>query len=330
MTMISYARNREDVRLARVLTDADGFFIDVRADGPAWHSVTRHFYERGWRGIHVEPRAPIADALRRERARDITVEATLAPVANAGGNDASTGTTGAAAVTTLAAVCEQHGVAAIDVLSIEARGDERSALAGHDWQRWRPRVVVVEAMPLSTIESTHASWEPLLLQARYRFAAFDGLNRFYVREEDAHLVDPLARPVSVRDAYQPYEYVREIERLREAADETPSTSVAARALVEGAQAQIAAVWGEFDHMREQLRRLQTHAAAGERRLLGLRNMAKGLWLVLAPTPRRVEAPHLPAGLRGRVLHVARGLRPLTRRFPRLARLGRRWVYRNGA
>jgi hypothetical protein len=32
---------------------------------------------------------------------------------------------------------------------------------------------------------SHEAWEPLLTQAGYRFAMFDGLNRFYLAEEEA-------------------------------------------------------------------------------------------------------------------------------------------------
>jgi hypothetical protein len=43
---------------------------------------------------------------------------------------------------------------------------------------------------------THESWEPRLLESSYRFGLFDGLNRFYCREEDAeNLLPRLAAPL---------------------------------------------------------------------------------------------------------------------------------------
>lgn len=54
--MISYAQNGEDVILNRLFPpEYKGFYVDAGAAHPDVHSVTRHFYERGWRGINIEP-----------------------------------------------------------------------------------------------------------------------------------------------------------------------------------------------------------------------------------------------------------------------------------
>ena len=42
-------------------------------------------------------------------------------------------------------------------------------------------------------------WEPILLANRYVFAYFDGLNRFYVREEEAGLTRRFQLPPGVFD-----------------------------------------------------------------------------------------------------------------------------------
>ena len=56
MGIVSYAQNFEDVMLWRVLADATpGFYIDIGAQHPLVDSVSRAFYDQGWRGIHVEP-----------------------------------------------------------------------------------------------------------------------------------------------------------------------------------------------------------------------------------------------------------------------------------
>ena len=55
----------------------------------------------------------------------------------------------------------------------------------------------------------HEGWEPRLLDHRYVFAAFDGINRFYVPVERADLVDSLAYPISVLDRYEPIDVVAE-------------------------------------------------------------------------------------------------------------------------
>jgi hypothetical protein len=54
----------------------------------------------------------------------------------------------------------------------------------------------------------------LVLGARYRFVAFDGLNRFYVSEECAHLAQALELPPNPHDDYVPHEYQTQIDALK--------------------------------------------------------------------------------------------------------------------
>jgi hypothetical protein len=54
--LICYTRNFEDVILQRVFADiAQGFYLDVGASMPINDSNTYALYERGWRGIALEP-----------------------------------------------------------------------------------------------------------------------------------------------------------------------------------------------------------------------------------------------------------------------------------
>jgi hypothetical protein len=53
----------------------------------------------------------------------------------------------------------------------------------------------------------------MLLAANYEFAVFDGLNRFYVAEESAHLAAALAYPIGVLDRFVTIEQL-ELERSR--------------------------------------------------------------------------------------------------------------------
>src|SRR5690348_14484148 len=74
MSFISYAQNFEDVMLHRALARvSQGFYIDVGAGEPNVESVTRAFYEGGWRGINVEPLVSVFDRIQLARARDINL-----------------------------------------------------------------------------------------------------------------------------------------------------------------------------------------------------------------------------------------------------------------
>lgn len=230
--MLSYAANHEDVRLARVLTSASGTYVDVGANHPSEGSVTKHFYDRGWRGVNVEPSPAMFARLEAERSEDINVHGAAWDAAGRGtlhffphapglstldATIAAQHELGLAHEThdvplfTLAGLCETHLEGrAIDLMVIDVEGAEARVLAGADFRRWRPRIVVVEATkPLSRTRS-HDAWEPILTGADYIPTAFDGCNRFYVAAEHAALAPALAEPLCFVDRYVDAEAVRAI------------------------------------------------------------------------------------------------------------------------
>src|SRR5258707_4977457 len=75
---VSYAQNCEDVVLWRALKDVDrGFYVDCGAYHPTQHSVTRAFYERGWRGINVEPLPALIREFAEQRTSDFNLAVAL-------------------------------------------------------------------------------------------------------------------------------------------------------------------------------------------------------------------------------------------------------------
>ena len=76
--MITYAQNFEDVMLERLFKgQSAGFYIDVGAWHPTLHSVTRHFYDAGWRGVNIEPIRRQYELFVQDRPRDINLNAAL-------------------------------------------------------------------------------------------------------------------------------------------------------------------------------------------------------------------------------------------------------------
>ena len=75
----SYAQNFEDVMLWRALKHVPaGVYVDVGAQHPVVDSVSKAFYEQGWRGIHVEPVPHYAELLRQDRPDELVLQLALA------------------------------------------------------------------------------------------------------------------------------------------------------------------------------------------------------------------------------------------------------------
>lgn len=238
MPTISYAQNREDVRLMRAFgKQKHGFYIDVGAHDPVTFSITKHFYDRGWKGLNLEAATGLAERLTAARPRDTTLNVgvsnsrgsmTFYEAARASEGGLSTFSADEVAVhrkagikfferrietITLRELCEQHVTGPIDFMSVDVEGHERQVLEGADFHRFRPKVLVIEATRPLTPVPTHHLWEDLLLAARYEFAAFDGLNRFYVSEESRELKECLEVSPNPFDEYVPYEYQYKIAEL---------------------------------------------------------------------------------------------------------------------
>lgn len=237
--MISYAQNAEDVVLGRAFASQDwGFYIDVGANHPEWDSVTKHFYDRGWRGVNIEPMPREHLLLSEARPGDVNLQLAVSDTPGSAilhetpfehrGSSTLVGeiadlyrgrgdvlTPVEVEVTTLAAVCEAWAVATIDFLKIDVEGFEAAAVRGADWTRFRPRVVVIEAIAPVTHEPTYAEWEPVLLSAGYELVLFDGLNRFYVEATDSALREALSVPANVLDDYVPLRQASERAAVQE-------------------------------------------------------------------------------------------------------------------
>ena len=215
MTFVSYAQNFEDVMLWRALKHVPhGFYIDVGAAHPDECSVTRAFYDRGWRGLNIEPSGHYFSRLAGARPLDTNLQLALgttpgeAILYEVPGTGLSTMDAAIAEqhhragwevqerhvpVRRLADVCGEHAQGDIHFLKVDVEGAERDVLAGADFELFRPWIVVVEATRPLSQEENHREWESLILGNAYHFVWFDGLNRFFVAGERQETLAPFFR-----------------------------------------------------------------------------------------------------------------------------------------
>jgi glycosyltransferase involved in cell wall biosynthesis len=102
---------------------------------------------------------------------------------------------------TLHAICERHARDPIHFLKIDVEGSEPDVLAGMDFRRWRPWVVLVEATKPISPDPNYQDWEGIVTEAGYIFAYSDGLNRFYVAREHQELLGAFMHPPNVFDGF---------------------------------------------------------------------------------------------------------------------------------
>ncbi|WP_159011704.1 FkbM family methyltransferase [Bradyrhizobium sp. S69] len=233
---VSYAQNYEDVILWRALGHVkDGFFVDCGAYDPTCHSVTKAFYDRGWRGINIEPIPSLLREFALQRPSDVNLNIALSDksdyatfyeivdtglstfsqqIANSHIEAGFEARSMIVQTATLSNVLEQFSQDAIHFLKIDVEGAEELVLAGLDLQKFRPWVILVEATKPRSGEPNHQDWESGLLSQGYDFVYFDGLNRFYVSHDHPELRLPLALPPNIFDNFVQIEQLDEVVRLQ--------------------------------------------------------------------------------------------------------------------
>ena len=206
---LSYAQEGEDLLLARILgtNGSPGFFVDVGAHHPTRFSNTYYFYRRGWRGINVDPLPGTERLFHRMRPRDVTVECGVGPHAGVMTyfvfNEPALNTfsepeahkkdrhpyhivkTLQIPVVTLREILDKNLPigAIIDFMSIDAEGFDHEIVCSNDWNRYRPRVVLVELLNTGIENLASHPTAQLLHQQGYRSFAKTFNTVFFVHNE---------------------------------------------------------------------------------------------------------------------------------------------------
>jgi FkbM family methyltransferase len=169
--LFSYSQDGEDMILRRIFErQKSGFYVDVGAHHPYRFSNTCYFYRRGWRGINIDPNPDAIRMFCRDRPSDVNVCVGVCDVASRLNfhvfSESALNTFDAALAAERSRLPGYHLLETknvevrrlddilskylppdqqIDFLSIDVEGMDLSVLRSNDWDRFRPRTLLVEA-----------------------------------------------------------------------------------------------------------------------------------------------------------------------------------------
>jgi FkbM family methyltransferase len=208
-TVRSYSQEGEDILLRKLFDgQTNGFYVDVGAHHPFRYSNTQYFYEKGWRGINIDATPGSLLPFSRVRHRDINIEALVGnddaevtyhlfedPALNTSSKELAQAVEDAGQsreikqlrleTHRLATILDRHLPSAvkIDFLTVDVEGGELEVLKSNDWDRYRPTVLLVEALSALSLKEVFESELVTFLQ-RKKYELFGrALNTLYFREK---------------------------------------------------------------------------------------------------------------------------------------------------
>lgn len=179
----SYAQEGEDLIIDKLLKyKKSGFYVDIGAHHPVKFSNTFIFYKRGWNGINVDAMPDSMKEFEKMRPRDINLQAAISnnnseatfyifnePALNtlnaeeAKNKDNKNGykiirelklkTLKLSEILDKQLLENQE----IDFLSIDTEGNDLNVLKSNNWEKYKPKLVLVEDLKFKNIEDYYQS-----------------------------------------------------------------------------------------------------------------------------------------------------------------------------
>lgn len=169
----SYSQDGEDMLLKAYFEDKKdykGFYVDIGAHHPTRFSNTKYFYEKGWRGINIDPTPGVMKPFEAQRSRDINLEIAITnhkeplmfymfndPALNGFNAEVAQERDGLGAYKiinkvsitpyTLKEVLDKHLPQGqeIDFFTIDVEGIDYEVLTSNDWSKYVPKFIFVES-----------------------------------------------------------------------------------------------------------------------------------------------------------------------------------------
>lgn len=205
----SYSQKGEDVIIDKILGHKkSGSYIDVGAFSPFRLSNTKRFYDRGWRGVNIEPDYNNYLQFVKYRPKDTNLNIGVSPESSIltffRFNVPTLSTFSATEAekykeqgyillntievevkplsTIFSEVLKQDTV---DFLSIDTEGYDMEVLRSNDWNKYRPKVICIETAIHSLTEEKLISVDIIqfLKQKHYKELVNTGINTIFIDDK---------------------------------------------------------------------------------------------------------------------------------------------------
>lgn len=193
----SYSQEGEDMILRRLFEKQQtGFYVDVGAHHPKRFSNTYFFYKKGWRGINIDAMPNSMKLFNKIRPRDINIEKPVSdkkqtltyyafnePALNGfsesisnqrdGKNGCFVESTQEIETETLKRILESYLPVneQIDFLSIDVEGLDFMVLQSNDFNKYKPKVILIEILSSKLDEIVNNDISIFLQQFNYSIYA---------------------------------------------------------------------------------------------------------------------------------------------------------------
>lgn len=202
----SFSQEGEDLVLRRIFENQEfGFYVDVGAHHPQRFSNTHIFYKLGWRGINIEPNPEMHKLFLTKRRQDINIQVGISEQAGQLTyymfNEAALNTfdrrlaheyedqTYKIKEEIVIDVCRLGDLLSevmpmgvgIDFMSVDAEGHDLSVLRSNNWERFRPKILLVEILGCALVSVNQSEEHKYLEVQGYELIA-KTVNTFFYRD----------------------------------------------------------------------------------------------------------------------------------------------------
>lgn len=205
----SYSQEGEDMILRRIFeSQPTGFYVDVGAHHPKRFSNTFFFYKKGWRGINIDAMPNSMKAFDKVRPRDINIEIPVSnkkqiltyyafnePALNGFSKELSEERNGKEnyfieftkdiETTTLEDILDTNlpKNQCIDFLSVDVEGLDFMVLTSNNFDKYKPKVILVEILGASLKEMVRSETTKYLVRHNYSLYSKTMNTVFFINNE---------------------------------------------------------------------------------------------------------------------------------------------------